>query len=316
MESQFKLPVAICPNLRVNNDANAVKNAFFEAISSGIGVICFSPDLYDVETLIHFIDLVKITEGEVHQNVKGFVWASLTDSNHNQIIEILDNFKVVGVKISLNKENENGSVGIKNWDSLEKLLWMMKQKGIDKPISIFQGDESELCSIERLVTYAHMYPDFRYLAGQVTSAKGIEIITYAQNAGLKIMIELTPYHLFFNNASETDGDFIKEFLEVNLDNPFVCIGSDSVLKPKGKRGLVNTMQHIVKIVLNFSDKLRLSTLKISDITSTNIAKFLGIPQMNERCVWEFDPHPDNTEYCDVPNTFKGFTMCYKLYKKK
>lgn len=334
MEDQFKLIAGICPNFLGANNCNekvkTVEDVLIEAISSGIGVVCFTPDLSKstnhTETLRSFINLVKIAEGGVHQNIKGYVWVSLTDTNHDEVIKILTDYKVVGVRICLIKEN--GSVGIKRWDSLEKLLWMMMKNDINKPISIFQGDESEVCTIERLVKYAQMYPNFRYMASQVTSAKGIEIITDAHNAGLKIMIELTPYHLSFNNDSEISGvylgyqpnkdsAFIREFLKLKPDNPLVCIGSDSVPHPNEKNGLINTMQHIVKAVLNLSDELCLSASEISNITSNNIARFLGIPQMRENCLWECDPHPDNVKYSngDIPNTFAGLTMCYKLSKR-
>lgn len=339
MEEQFKLNAGICPNFRSLNNREenvvTVENILSEAISSGLGVVCFSPDLSKstnhTETLKSFINLIVLAEAGLHQTVKGYVWASLTDSNHNEIVDILDKHKVIGVRVRLSKKTESDeSVGIKSWDSLEKLLWMMKQKRINKPISIFQEEESEVCTLERLVKYAERYPDFRYMAGQVTSAKGIKIITDAQKTGLKIMIELTPYHLSFNNGSKVDGvylgyktpnednDFLREFLKLEPDNPLVCIGSDSVPDPTKKMGRINTMQHIVKSVLNLSDKLCLSASAISNITSNNIAVFLGIPLMKENCLWECDPHPDNVKYSkgDIPNTFAGVPMYYKLSKRE
>jgi dihydroorotase-like cyclic amidohydrolase len=327
----------------------------YEGMLSGIGIICFmpntSPSIDNCETLEQYIELIKDAEEKLNQEVKGYVWVALTDNNHDEVIKMLSYEKVVGVKIYPLKNDgtsmTTGAVGIKNWKSLEKLLQMMKEKGIDKPIAghwedpnLGHGIDSEVSALTKLVDLVKKYPFFRYMACHLTSKKGVEVISKAQKLGLKIMIELTPHHLHFASDETFDikkgilmcyppirdivnRSFLRTFLMENSDSSLICIGSDSaphLKKDKEKdepnRGLA-TLQHMIPVILGVSSILNLSKSRIENILSNNAADFLCLPRQTKTKVWQYCRHVDNKVYNEgkVPNPFKGFVMSYKSIDK-
>jgi dihydroorotase-like cyclic amidohydrolase len=191
----------------------------------------------------------------------------------------------------------------------------------------------------KLVNLAKKYPDFRYIACHLTSGAGINIISNAQKLGLKIMIELTPHHLYFSSddvdvnkglfmcfppiRDYLNQTYLLKFLQDNASNPLVCISSDSAphlrkdkIKNNPNRGLA-TLQHIIPVILTLNSVLSLSNLEIENIISNNIASFLNLPIQTKTSIWRYNYHKDKKTYNKgkVPNPFAGFPMSYELIKE-
>jgi dihydroorotase len=188
------------------SDTMTVLQTFKEAAKSGVGTVCLmpntSPSIDNIGVLN--IYLQRVEDAEKATGITGYIWVALTDINHDEVIKMLHYKKVCGVKIYPLKDDgtsvTTGAVGIQKWESFEKLLKLMQEKGIDKPIAGHWEDpkfghtvESEVSALKNLVEVAEKYPEFRYTACHLTSAKGAAVIEDAQEDSLKIMMELTPH---------------------------------------------------------------------------------------------------------------------------
>jgi len=334
------------------SETMTVLQTFKEALSSGVGTVCLMPNTspsIDNESVLNTY-LRRVDTAERITGVTGYVWVALTDTNHDEVIKMLRYKKVCGVKIYPLKDDgtsvTTGAVGIQKWESLEKLLQLMQEKGLDKPIAGHWEDpklghtiESEVSALKKLVEIVEKYPLFRYTACHLTSEKGISVIKDAQEDGLTIMMEFTPHHLFFcsDQVDILDGKYkcfppikscidrkwIQYFLRDYADNPLVSIGSDTAPHLKTAKeqenppGGLATLQHIIPVMLTLQEELGLSEFDIGNLTSNNIARFLGLPESKDVVKWELVQYYDDKEYNKgaIINPFEGELLIGKLVKK-
>lgn len=346
------LPLVIDPHVHSRDmdqkNVMTVMQTFKEAAESGVGVCCLmpntSPSIDNENTLNDYLRLIE--DAERKTGVTGYVWVALTDTNHNEVIRMLHYKKVIGIKI-YPLGVTTGTCGIRKWESLEKLLQLMREKNIDKPIAGHWEDpevieleghsvNAEVSALKKLIEIAREYPEFRYTACHITSAAGGNIIEDAQDDGLGIMIEFTVHHAFFCSEQVdvsngkykcfppiktcSDRSWIQMFIQDNADNPLVYIGSDTAPHPIDKKmgknppGGLATLQHIVPVMLTLMEDLELTENCIANLTSRNASRFLGIPYTTDTGIWSLEQYKDDRVYNNgkVLNPFEGELLTGKL----
>jgi len=182
-----------------------------EASENGVASVCYmgntDPSIDNCETLEEYIELIKKAEIMLDHKIKGYVWVVLTDTNHEEVLNMLCNDRVVGVKIYPLKADgasvTTGNVGIKKWSSLEKLLKMMKAKGINKPIAGHWEDpelghivKSECSQLSKMIKIAEKFPEFRFIACHVSTIEGAIMLLEAQliTYGFQVMKSMLITH--------------------------------------------------------------------------------------------------------------------------
>lgn len=353
MSKLLTLPLAVDTHVHARDmeqsEVMTVMQTFIEAQNSGVGVVCLmpntSPSIDNPGALHRYLNLIE--EAEKVTGVIGYVWVALTDTNHKSVIHMLKHPKVCGVKI-YPLGVTTGTTGIRKWESFEKLLSMMRQEGIYKPIAGHWEDpeviakegnsvNAEVTALKKLVELANEYPDFRYTACHLTSAEGLKVIYDAQNYGeLDIMIELSPHHLWFcsDEVDVTNGRWkcfppikswadrmaLREFLRENKNNPLVCIGSDTAPHPIEKKiganppGGLATLQHIIPVILSLREELELDENDIANLITNNAANHLGVEIPVGSSTWELGWITDNRVYNNgkVINPFQGEILNGKM----
>jgi dihydroorotase len=354
MSQKIIIPKVIDPHVHARDldqsETMTILQNFKEAVKSGIGTVCLMPNTapsIDNETVLNLY-LNKIEDAERATGVSGYVWVALTDTNHDEVIKMLRYKKVLGVKI-YPLGVTTGTCGIRKWNSFEKLLKLMQEKGIDKPIAGHWEDpeiieieghsvNAEVSAFKKLVEVVRKYPNFRYTACHVTTAKGGNILEDAQEDGLQIMIEITNHHLYFCSdevdvtdakykcfppiKSYEDRKWLRNFVKDHADHQLISIGSDTAPHLKTAKeqenppGGLATQQHIIPVMLTLQEELGLDAFSIGNLTSNNAARFLGIPESKERVAWELVSYIDEKVYNKgkVINPFEGEKLIGKLTK--
>ena len=351
--SKLILPLGIDPHTHARDmkqcNMMTIMQTFLEAKQSGIGTVCLmpntNPSIDNHDSLNEYLKLIDYAERKT--GVTGYVWVALTDTNQNEVIEMLHYKKVVGVKVYPLKDDgtsiTTGAVGIKKWESIEKLLKLMDENSIDKPIAGHWEDpklghtvESEVSALKSLVELAEEYPYNRFTACHLTSKNGIKVIEDAQKNGLQIMMEFTPHHLFFcsEQVDITSGRYkcfppikscedrkaLQMFISNNKDNPLISIGSDTAPHLKKDKqsdtppGGLATIQHIIPVMLTLQEKLKLSNSHIANLTSNNAANFLDLPKSTRNATWGLEMYNDDRVYNNgkVINPFEGELLIGKM----
>jgi dihydroorotase len=347
------LKLAIDPHAHARDmnqtETMTVIQTFKEAKRSGIGTVCLmpntSPSIDCSSVMNRYLSLINDATAKTYVN--GYLWIALSDLNHSSIIHMLKHPQVIGVKIYPLRNDgisvTTGNVGIKKWSSLEKLLDMMVKYGIYKPIAGHWEDpelghsvESEVSALKQLVDLAEKYSNLKFTACHITSAQGLKIISDAQKKDLKIMIEITPHHLWFCNEevdvnsgmykcfppikSCSDKKALRDFIRDNTKNPLVSIGSDSaphltkVKESDNPPAGLATIQHIIPVILSLQKELGLNEDDIERLISKNIARYLGIKQTKEFSKWVLDPMENTITYNNgkVDNPFQGEKLIGKM----
>ncbi len=319
-----------------------------ETLENGVGIICFmpntSPSIDNCKTLEEYIELIKKAEAMLDHKIKGYVWGGLTDTNHDEVIKMLYNDRVVGVKVyplkSDGKPVTTGTVGIKDWSSLEKLLQMMKDRGINKSIAGHWEDpelghsvKSECSKLREMIKVAFKFPEFRFYACHISSIEGAMILHESQKLGLQIMIEFCTHHLWFS-SDEVDvnnplfkclppirgtynRDSIRNFIKENYFNPLICISTDSASHSKwNPSNGIASHQHMIQILLTLNSDMNIPENSINNLISYNAANFLCLPVQTKTTTWEYFPHQDNKKYNkgEVDNAFHECEFMYRIKK--
>ncbi|MEA3304407.1 MAG: dihydroorotase family protein [Patescibacteria group bacterium] len=308
-----------------------------EARKSGVATVCLMPNtdpsIDNEETLNEYLRLME--DAERKTGVTAYVWVALTDTNHAEVIKMLRYKKVCGVKVyPLKPTGESvttGAVGIQQWSSIMKLLFMMREEAnIDKPIAghfedplLGHTEESEVSALKTLVSIAKRYPEQRFTACHITSAGGLAIIEEAWASGLKIMAELTPHHLWWNRETiklsqhaaalfhcfppikePKDQQALIQFLVKHQKNPLVSIGSDTAPHHRSEKagdnppGGVPALQHSIPVLLTIAQEYGIEDGHICYLIHDNVIEHLGIESVPDtmNTKWVLQPSTDAIVY--------------------
>jgi len=272
------------------------------------------------------------------------LYVGLTDSNFGEVREFLKLPQAAGGKIYPAGEVTTGKVGIAKKSSI---LWhMCNIAEADKVLAVHCADpqiyqekngdtmEGEVKYLEKILNLT--YPLRRWLKLVVCHVSGkasAEMILQAQNEGYRnLFIELTPHHLWFDNAGthwnpSVDPVFYhclnglrgpedREFLislAANEQIKNLIIGSDSACHTTAEKlsdkapGGIPSNRELVPVMITLAKEYGISEKRIANLISFNPARLFGTDVPRKLVKYRIVKQKDNLRYNNgiVTNPWNG-----------
>lgn len=327
---------------------------FEEAIKGLIDILGFMPNtepsLTTIPVLNRYLKLIFEAKSALKINSPQYVWFGVTESNLAECRIALKSPHVIGLKVypATDKETVNtDALGVACEKTILKAMRAVNDSDkvlavhCDDPMIISQFGhtiEAEVEYVRKIIFWAKRTPCVRILICHVSSRKSAELILKAQQKNLKIAIELSPHHLWFDKDGTNwnphlDAAFYKcfnklrnasdrEFLVklLGLKNQLIIIGSDHAPhtreeKLRGAGGIPNLLE-MVPVIITLAIKKEIPEKMVAKLLSFNAANFFKIPVSRDLTKYHLSKKRNNSVYhSNIVNPWEGTELYFPVVKR-
>ncbi len=295
-----------------------IREAGLAGISSTVFMPNTNPPLIDRGSLLWYLREIAEVKDNFGIPYPQYVYFGVTDTNLPECEDALGNKSVVGLKVypklKGGKTVTTGSIGVSDMEIIrEAMILTAKSKKViavhcDDPLVIqVEGNtvEAEVSYVKKMIKIAETVPDARLVICHVSCRKSAELIIQAQKKGLQIAIEVTPHHLWFDDAGKNwDPDLPAVFYHcfnklrpaedvafllglLKREDLIIFVGSDSAChtrKGKIEKGLggIPSNQEMVPVILTLAHQNKISAQQVARLLSFNVADFFRLPKVSRK----------------------------------
>ncbi len=316
-----------------------------------------NPPIIDIETLRLCLLKISSAKKETDSFFRQYVYFGATDDNFFQCEKALRSKSVLGIKVYPKSKDgfvvTTGTIGVAHDESLIKHMGIAY---LANKVAAFHCDDPEIIDreghtiaaevsyVRKILKLAEQFPRLTIIICHVSCIESAKLILEAQWRGRRVVIELTPHHLWFSSDGmnwnpDLDPVFYHCYNQLRprihpvwlgerilaSDNKLVIIGSDNAphtRKEKLEKGYggIPSNQEMVPVILTLAKRLGLSESRVTDLLCLNASRVLRIPLPKKFRYRKYllEEWIDDLEYNNgiVENPFRGSKLLFPVPTEK